>query len=205
MTFGNRYADWTFCPEQMHEDSIVYSFGVGVDISFDLQLIENFHVHVYAFDPSPGSIQWLETQNVPQEFHFYPFGLAFEDGNISFTKPADPGIRSLRVTDSRLQSVKKEATLTLPVHRLPTILGKLGHDRIDILKMDIESAEYEVINDIISSPVLISQVLIEFHHRFENVGIQQTKKAIARLNAAGYMIFNVSSSGDEISFIKTEA
>ncbi len=205
MTYGNRYADWTFCPDKIYKDSIVYSFGVGEDISFDLQLIEKFHVHVHAFDPSPGSIQWLGTQKVPEEFHFYPFGLAFEDGNISFTEPVDPGIRSLRMTVPGQQDVQKETTLTLPVHRLPTILGKLGHDRIDILKMDIESAEYEVINDIITSPVPISQLLIEFHHRFENIGIQQTKKAIARLNKAGYMIFNVSSSGEEISIIKREA
>ena len=40
--------------------------------------------------------------------------------------------------------------------------------RIDILKMDIEGAEYDVIDDIINSPVPIAQVLIEFHHRFPN-------------------------------------
>ena len=68
--------------------------------------------------------------------------------------------------------------------------------------MDIEGAEYEVIGDIIESPVPISQVLIEFHHRFGTHGIQKTKEAIVRLNQAGYKIFNVSPSGEEISFIK---
>ena len=52
---------------------------------------------------------------------------------------------------------------------LSTILEKLGHNRIDILKMDIEGAEYEVIEDIISSTVPIQQVLIEFHHRFSSL------------------------------------
>ncbi len=205
MTYGNKYADWTFCPNEINEDSILYSFGVGEDISFDLQMIESFRVHVHAFDPSPDSIRWMENQKVPGKFHFYPFGLAHEDGNVSFTEPADPGLRSLRMTDPGQQDVQMETTHNLQVHRLPTILGKLGHDRIDILKMDIESAEYKVITDIISSPVPILQVLIEFHHRFENIGIQQTKKAIASLNAAGYMIFNVAASGEEISFIKTDA
>ena len=94
-------------------------------------------------------------------------------------------------------------THNLPVHRLPTILRKLEHNRIDILKMDIEGAEYEVIEDIVSSPVPIDQVLIEFHHRFENIGVLKTKQAISRMNEAGYWIFNVSASGEEISFIKT--
>jgi hypothetical protein len=68
--------------------------------------------------------------------------------------------------------------------------------------MDIEGAEYEVIEDILSSHVPISQVLIEFHHRFSDIGIGKTRSAVSRLNEAGYRIFNVSASGEEISFIK---
>ena len=69
--------------------------------------------------------------------------------------------------------------------------------------MDIEGAEYEVIDDIVHSPVPIYQVLIEFHHRFEGIGIGRTKEAITKLNGTGYKIFNVSATGEEISFIKT--
>ena len=69
--------------------------------------------------------------------------------------------------------------------------------------MDIEGAEYEVIEDIINSSVPINQVLIEFHHRFESIGTGMTRQAISRLNEVGYRIFNVSASGEEISFIKT--
>jgi hypothetical protein len=91
----------------------------------------------------------------------------------------------------------------LPVHRLPTILAKLGHEKIDLMKMDIEGAEYEVIEDIIQSPVPILQLLIEFHHRFPYLGVRKSKEAISRLNQAGFKIFHVSPSGEEISFIKT--
>ena len=91
----------------------------------------------------------------------------------------------------------------MPVRRLGTILEELGHDRLDILKMDIEGAEYDVIEEIVNAPVPISQVLIEFHHRFPHIGTGKTRQAIARLNSAGYRIFNVSASGEEISFIKT--
>lgn len=203
MTFGNRYADWTFCPDGLGEDSVVFSFGVGEDISFDLQMIDHFRVQVHAFDPSQGSKKWLDSQNVPEEFHFYPYGLAHKDGHISFTQPTEPGIRSLRMTDPEKKSELKETTFSLPVQRLSTILRKLGHHCIDILKMDIEGAEFGVIEDIISSPVPISQVLIEFHHRFSNFSVHHTRKAIARLNDAGYSIFNVSGSGEEISFIKS--
>ena len=203
ITYGNRYADWTFCPDGINKDSIIYSFGVGEDISFDLQLIENFQLHVHAFDPSPDSLEWVSGQNITEKFHLYPFGLADTDGEISFCEPAEPGYKSLRMIDHLKQHDNKGKSINLPVHKLITIIGDLGHEIIDILKMDIEGAEYNVIEDIINCPVKISQILIEFHHRFDKFIINDTRRAIARLNSAGYMIFNVSASGEEYSFIKT--
>ncbi len=204
ISFGNRYAEWTFCPDNLNGESVIYSFGVGEDISFDLLLMEHFELEVHAFDPSPVSREWLKRQTLPEGFHFYPFGLAGEDGVISFAEPSDPAMKSLRITDQDNYIGPLEKTHRLPVHRLPTILEQLGHNRIDILKMDIEGAEYEVIEDIIAAPVPVYQVLIEFHHRFEHLGVTKTRKAIAWLNDAGYRIFNVSSSGEEISFIKQQ-
>ena len=204
-TFGNPYAEWTFSPQNLDEHSVIYSFGVGEDISFDLKLMEQYKLHIHAFDPSPRSIEWVQKQNIGEEFHFYPFGLAAQDGTITFSEPAEPGIHSLKISDSANGSAAGLKTHLLPVHRLPTILKKLGHERINILKMDIEGAEFEAIEDIIHASVPISQVLIEFHHRFDSVGIAMTRQAISRLNGAGYRIFNVSASGEEIAFIKSSS
>jgi FkbM family methyltransferase len=204
LTLGNRYAEWTFCPDTLNESSVVYSFGVGEDISFDLQLMKRFHLHIHAFDPSPQSVAWIHRQALPADFHFYPFGLASTDGEISFAEPADPGIHSLFATPSEEKAGTGLKQHVLPVHRLASIVQKLGHNKIDILKMDIEGAEYEVVEDIVASPVPVYQVLIEFHHRFPYIGVNRTREAISRLNRAGYKIFNVSPTGEEISLIKTD-
>ena len=200
--FGNRFADWTFCPDSINEESVIYSFGVGSDISFDLQLMERFNLQVHAFDPSPGSVSWIKKQDLPDEFHFYPYGLAATDGEISFAEPTAPGVHSLFATNSGEKLVEALKQHVLPVHRLPTIVKKLGHPGIDILKMDIEGAEYEVIDDIIKMQIPVKQVLIEFHHRFAHIGLKRTRQAISKLNEAGYKIFHVSASGEEFSFIK---
>jgi FkbM family methyltransferase len=180
---------------------VVYSFGVGGDISFDLQLMNRFNLHVHAFDPSPNSIEWVRVQKLPKEFHFYPIGLSARDGSISFSEPSDPGISSLRMTDLVLGQEAGLKTHSLPVNRLTTIMEKLGHHRLDILKMDIEGAEYEVVEDLLESDIQVSQLLIEFHHRFSYIGTKKTRRAIQRLNEAGFKIFDVSPSGEEMSFI----
>jgi hypothetical protein len=69
--------------------------------------------------------------------------------------------------------------------------------------MDIEGAEYEVIDDIVRLGLRIPQLLVEFHHRLPGVGIEPTRRAVAQLNAAAYKIFFAAESGEEYSFIST--
>ncbi|NJK52374.1 MAG: hypothetical protein HC936_05275 [Leptolyngbyaceae cyanobacterium SU_3_3] len=51
------------------------------------------------------------------------------------------------------------------------------------------------------SKIRPEQVLIEFHHRFPNVGCLKTKEAILTLQSIGYSLFSVSRTGEEFSFI----
>jgi hypothetical protein len=38
--------------EKLDSNSIVYSFGLGADISFDKELIRRFNLSVFGFDPT---------------------------------------------------------------------------------------------------------------------------------------------------------
>jgi hypothetical protein len=80
-------------------------------------------------------------------------------------------------------------------------MNELGHKKIDILKLDIEGAEYDVMKDIYSSSIRPKQILIEFHHGFPNVGIQETKNAIETIRSMGYDLFSISDTNEEYSFI----
>lgn len=196
--FGSSNAGWTLAPKFIDEKSIIYSFGIGTEISFDLSLIEQFNVNIYAFDPTPNSIEWIKSQSLPTNFKLNEYGISDYDGLITFYPPENP----LHISHSIVEKMAtKDKTINVNVKKLETIMSELGHEHIDVLKMDIEGAEYSVIEDIQKSGIRPIQILIEFHHRFSGIGLDKTKIAIKSLKQMGYKLFSVSDNGEEYSFI----
>lgn len=196
--FGSDDCGWEVVTTNIDSDSIIYSFGVGEDASFDLELIERFNTTIQAFDPTPKSIEWVKKQYFPDRFVMHDFGIAAIDGIAHFNPPENPN----HVSHTLLKRpLTKSKSILVPVKRLSTIMNELGHKQIDILKMDIEGAEYDVIEDISKSEVRPRQILVEFHHRFPGVGIEKTKDAIEKLKSMGYALFSVSSKNEEFCFI----
>ena len=150
--YGTEYGGWVVCPTIVNKDNIVYSCGVGEDISFDLELIAKFGCNVYAFDPTPKSIKWIRFQKLPKEFHFYEYGIADYDGTATFYPPKNPNYASYTIIPQKLGPQKN---IVASVFRLKTIMKILKHTKIDILKIDIEGAEYAVIKDAIKSNIKI--------------------------------------------------
>jgi FkbM family methyltransferase len=177
----------------------VYSLGIGEEISFDLELIQRFDLHVHGFDPTPRSIEWIKQQNLPSQFVAHEFGVAEYDGVCSWFAPGNPR----HVSHSRVERKAKTTAIQVPVRRITSIMHILGHSAIDLLKMDVEGAEYEILSDLIASRVPVNQLLVEFHHRWPEIGVERTRWVLRQLFEAGYRIFNVSSSGEEYSFIKS--
>lgn len=195
---GSSYGSYAICPDHITPDSIVYSFGVGEDISFDLALINRFGVSVCAFDPTPRSVHWLNSQTLPEGFRFFDYGIADFDGTARFYLPENPDHVSCTILDHPKSA---RQAIDVPVYRLQTIMHMLGHQRVSVLKLDIEGAEYAVLNNVLAYNVPVEQILVEFHHRFPGVGANTTKETISLLNKHGYKAFYVSPSQEEYSFI----
>lgn len=194
---------WWFTPEQIHQDSIVYSLGVGDEINFDLFIIDRYGVEVFAFDPTPSSIDMLDASKLPGRFHFHPWAVSAEDGTLKFyPRLKKDGTKSDIMFTMIAEEQTRNDVIEVPAYSLRTIVDKLNHERIDMLKMDIEGAEYEVLEGLLESPVLPTQLLVEFHHRFVENGLERTYDIIKRLRETGYRIFAISEIGREISFLR---
>lgn len=193
LKLGDKGADWTIIPDLLDCGSVVYSVGVGTNISFDLELIK-MGALVYAFDPTPRSIKWLEKQSLPKMFFFNPWGLGDKDKTETFIAPSGVNV-------SYRKGLGKDS---FAVFKYKTLMKKLNHlNPPKLLKMDIEGFEYGVVDDIvrINRNILPEQLLVEFHHRFSGFSKKDTLKAVARLRNIGYKLYSISAVGQEYSFL----
>ena len=200
-TLGDRYARFCVCPKYLSESSIIYSFGCGDNISFDLELIKRYKAAVFAFDPTPRSIDWLHKQELPENFYFYDVGLGAYNGLAGFAPPENPDHVSFTMSGKVTEA---NSMIQATIYRLGTIMKMLEHDHIDLLKIDIEGSEYDVLKDIVNSDISIGQLLVEFHHGINGITYQATTDALAMLRDAGYKLFDVSAEQREFSFINPD-
>jgi FkbM family methyltransferase len=197
--FGSDSCGFFVCPDIMKQSGIVYSFGVE-DISFDIEIIKHFDCKVYAFDPTPRAIKFIERQGEIDKFNFHPIAIHHEDGYVNFFVPLNPDQISGHIHDegNDYKSIRVEGK------KFSTIAKEFGHRAIDLIKMDIEGSEYDIIDDILESDVVIPQILMEVHTRFKGNGVAKTKNLIKKMNTAGYKIAAISPSGIELTFVKTK-
>lgn len=198
--YGSDYGGFYVDPTQIPENAIVYSFGIGMDISFDKTIIANHQCQVFGFDPTPKSIQWISEQQTPEAFHFFPFGIGERTEKVNFNLPKNKNYVSGSVYDHYL--VDEHNTVEVQLKNFVDITNELGHTTINVLKMDIEGSEYAVIEGILKSGIAIKQILIETHERFFNDGKSKGRAFFNLLRQHGYRIFAISDTYQEISLCK---
>jgi len=193
---------WKYIPALLNEQSIVYSLGVGDLIDFDLDLINDYGLTVHAFDPTPFAEEWVQGQSLPEKFVFHPWAAAGEDGSLRLYRRVNTRGKASQVMWTAGSDAGDAADfIDAPAYTIHTMMEKLGHQRVDMLKIDVEGAEYLVLDGLREGDSLPKQLLVEYHHRFPGVGKQRTADSISKLRRLGYRIFAISETGREVCFV----
>lgn len=193
---------WYYDVRGLDEHSVVYSLGIGDNIDFDLAVIKRTGATVHAFDPTPAIDETLQASELPQRFHVHHWAAAGKDGTLTlYPRVSKSGKKSSGMYTLTPDVGSVDDAIEVPACTIATMQDKLGHDRIDILKMDIEGAEYDVLDGLLNSTARPVQLLVEFHHRFKGIHISATRRVLSRLHKAGYRVFAVGDVGREASFL----
>lgn len=206
--FGQGSAAYYVDQSLLSDSPLAYSFGVGCDITFDLDLIDRTNATVYAFDPTDEAASFLGTQTIPKSFHFMQVGVADEDGEaeIQDIKPGSQTYRPATLLDiGKANGITKISTRTFK-----SLADELGHQQIDVMKLDIEGGEYKVVATLSDDFKPAKQIAMEYHPYLVNLrdgkpmdhdhGWKVTTDSIESLIKLGYRLTHISERGTEISF-----
>ena len=181
---------WTVCPENLEEKSAVISAGAGHDISFELALIRRFGCRVILLDPSPTG---MATMALPENQHpnllFVPAALVGCDRKITLHPPANPE------EGSYSSVVGTKTGPTVDGLSLRTLMKKHGIGQIDLLKIDIEGAEYEVMDSVLRHKLPIPQICVEYHNKvLPGIRTSSTARSLLQFWVGGWRILHKSGS-----------
>lgn len=197
---GNRETgcEWYFSPAGLNGQSIIYSAGVGRDITFEHALVHRFGCSVTLLDPSPTGRATMElAENQIPQFKFHAVALAGKSGMLKLAPPQNPAEGSWYMQGDRTDLIE------VPSVDLATLMKRANHRHIDLLKLDIEGAEYEVLDSLLRSRLPVGQLLVEFHHgTLPGIRRSQTIRAILRLLAAGFRL--IKQDGLNHTFISAK-
>jgi FkbM family methyltransferase len=183
---------WTIVTRGLHPDAVIYSGGVGEDITFEQELIRRFGVRIHIFDPSPVATRTIALANM-DGLLFSPVGLAASTtGKFSIGGGAASG--------TWLKAGEGE---TLPCTSIAHQMRINGHHSIDLLKIDIEGFEYEVLEACLAENIPIKQICVEFHDFFPEIPKARTKAMIRTLTARGFDL--IHRHRHDHTFLKRDA
>ncbi len=214
---GTSYGGWVI-PDVFSSKSVCYCVGAGEDISFDVELIKKYGCEVYTIDPTPRSLAhfnyikkeisagktpftksakpapYIAMASQLAKLHFLPIGVWDSDSVMRFYVPQNVD----HISHSILNIQKTDAFFEAPCKKISTIMQELGHDHIDLLKLDIEGSEYRVLENIVLEGVSVGFFCVEFHEA-DNYKMSSVRDF---LNKHRFEI--IFQEGKNITFVRKE-
>lgn len=196
---GTRYGGWWLNRRLVRPDPLVIDCGLGRDISFDIAFLSRFGGTVIGIDPNPASLAWCR-ERCPPGMHLHDRAFWSKAGiEMTFHLPRPPeqlprgadGVSgSLLDTHSY---VAGGASRTVKTTSLDEVLQSAGRDDCDVLKLDIEGAEFEVLADLAGRGALARcrQVLAEFHDGITGQDRAETARVVGKVLDAGFRLVHV--------------
>lgn len=213
---GTEYGGWHIPIDiGLDENSIVYSGGVGEDMSFDILLQDKYGCHMWLIDPTvkaqvhfeecrhfflneakfSGKIQpdyYKQIRDAFPDFdkiHYINLGLWNTTGSLPFYKQPN----EYYVSQSLIPKMYGNNNYMVDVDTIKNIMERNGHDRIDLLKLDIEGAEINVLNRVLDDGILPRYLLVEYDLLIKNKDLDGATDLLnKRILGLGYrMLCNV--------------
>ncbi len=192
---GTRYGGWWVDARQMSAGPLLIDCGLGEDISFPLAFLQAFGGKVVGVEPNPRSLNYCRGR-VPGNMSVMPKAFWSEPGKkLEFFLPRSQqelpeGAAGVSGSLDGSHEYAGDNRLEVETTSLAEILSQQARAECDVLKLDIEGAEYEVLRQLCSSGDIrkAGQVLVEFHHKVTGHTREDTLAVVAQMQRSGFRL-----------------
>lgn len=178
---GSEYGGWWVPRDVLESGKIAYCAGVGEDVTFDRELAER-GLEVWSFDPTPRSVDYMRKHG--DGINFEPLGWWDSVATQRFYAPANPLHVSHSIDNLQGTTDYFDAAVTT----VGAIAARLGHETVDIMKMDIEGAERRVVASLLDHGPLPRILCIEFDYPYS---VKDFLGIIRTILKSGYRILKI--------------
>jgi FkbM family methyltransferase len=123
-----------------YSPKIIFDLGSNVGLSVIYFRLKYLNAKIYAFEPDPEAFRKLK-KNIKQFNNIFIFNLAVSDKNGKEKFYIYP---NQSMSSSLLQRLPNQPVVEVKTKTLDSILDELSINKVDLLKFDIEGAEYDV-------------------------------------------------------------
>lgn len=203
--FGSEYGHWCFIPHDNLQNCLIIGGGVGEDISFDVDFASEYDATVVLYDPTPRAIKHFKTvsENFGKEstidyvsggdqpvevydlsnlsetnFLYKKYALWNEETKVKFFAPSNSNHVSHSILNyQRDYDMNDSNYIEVDTIKLSNEIKKL-ETFPSIIKLDIEAAVLEVLEDLFDNNIFIDQICVEYdeHHNPNNTSMNRIKK-----------------------------
>lgn len=162
--------------------SVVYSIGVGEEIDVERRLLALGARRLWLFDPTPRAVRFMSAiGDHDGRLRFSPVGAWKEDAVLDFHAPADPR----HVSHTVLGPQGGDGGFRAEVRTLASLMREHGHDRLDVLKMNVEGAEDAVLERALADGITPGAIICTWEGRWS---LAKASRWTRRLRTEGYRL-----------------
>lgn len=164
------------------EDPLIFDCGANIGVAL-LYFLHTFpKARVIAFEPTPETFRYLSQNSAGfNGVECHNAALSNKDGVIPFyIPPGSAGSLTTSICPNRVEGL-------VPIDVIAVKLSTYISQPVDLLKIDVEGAEWQVFEDLIATKKinLIRNAIIEYHHQLSGES-RHLSQFLAMLENAGF-------------------
>jgi FkbM family methyltransferase len=177
--------------------STIVDVGCGYKAELAQFFLDRYQVKAYIIDPTLKHKAALEklAEKYSKTLCYLGYAVSSNDSEIEFYETLDH--ESGSILEDHL-NIKRDTIRKYKVRSitLQTLLKEINAKTIDFIKLDLEGAEYELIESMTRETVKpFKQIFIEFHHHaFKRFTRSMTRRAVKHLKKLGLKAFTLDTN-----------